>query len=275
MGKVVMSADPSARDKEWNSAQIGFLKPIRYTDHLLVKSTYGQLGRLIVRFPQAKIVRAKAAAHGGLQAVYAKVPTRFHDILYDIDECMIESCKQHRESWFGDRSKMLDDFITEFYVPCFVMDRTYGNLIKLHVMPDEDSDESLTVDKERIRDISMVLVGLRFNKRTYCTVWKKLEDKDAQPETLPWRDEDEQEDFQDKTDEDIDSVVPDLEAITEGLLNRSQLVEKEIRDRGAKLAEMLERTLAARKSIKTGNTLEELVKIDNEMIDVAAQLQLE
>lgn len=239
----------------WDMSKLVISKPSKRTDHRTSKIRYNNECRVILDIPHAVIVRS-SSSKGGLFAVYIRVPKAAHELLFDLDEYVIQTTITNKAAWF---ENVTDDFIRDLYSPCVVYDRKYGGLMKLFV------EQGMDEDVDRVKKVSFVLRCLRFNKKSYHLVWQ-LASVLPPSDDVAWNavDEEEEEVFPSP----VQLSAEDLRVIQGDILDRTDAAECEVRERGAKLAKLLDRVLAVRKKATTKDSapsLERLEEISSEL----------
>ena len=81
---------------------------------------------LVVHFPRALVVRCnKVSSRDSLFAVYLRVPSVAHKLMFEIDTHMVDTTIANMIEWFSE--KITRDLVTELYNPCMVAEKTYGD----------------------------------------------------------------------------------------------------------------------------------------------------
>jgi hypothetical protein len=254
----------------WDISKLVVSRPSKRTDHRTSKIRYDKEHRVVIEIPRAVIVRSSdSSSKGGMFAVYIRVPRTAHDFLFDLDEHMIQTTVTKRTAWFGE--DVTDDFIRDLYSPCVVYDRKYGGLLRLYV------EQGMEEDVERVREVRFVLRCLRFNKKSYHMAWQLASDlppSDAVAWNADAGDEEEEELFSPPV---VQPSAEDLKVIQGDILDRASAAEREVRDRGAKLAKLLDRVLSVRRDAakdSAAQSLESLEAISSELDLISAELAI-
>jgi hypothetical protein len=167
----------------------------------------------------------------GQCVLYLKTTKAAHGFVMDLDESMLETTLVNSSTWFNE--KLNEHLIREYHSPSMIVDKKYGNLIKLHVISDDTTD-AIEPSADRASEMVLALYGLRFNSKTFYTVWQMYRIDDAPAgEVVPAfvEDEDEAMSKENENEDELATVGPsevDLEGIQDSIIDRMQVIEEHL-----------------------------------------------